>query len=299
MTKRKSTDRGPSASASRLGRRGLLGLAAVLGAGACSPGSGSGSAAGPGAGTPSAPPTVDATSRPVPAGTPSPTETPAATETPTATTATPTAATATPAPGQPAVEVGNGPRTGNAIALTFHGAGDGALARELLALVDRAGVTVTVLAVGTWLQQQPATARAFLASGHELGNHTMNHLEMKQLSAATAEREIEGCRAELEKVTGSPQRWFRASGTQHTTARIRAAAGRAGYQRCLSYDVDGLDWQDPSAATVTAAVLDGATAGSVVSLHLGHRVTVEALPAILTGLRRKRLTAVGVSQLLA
>jgi len=297
VTKRKSTDRGPSASASRLGRRGLLGLAAVLGAGACSPGSGSGSGSGsaadPGTGTPSAPPTVDATSRPVPAGTPSPTETPAAT------TATPTAATATPAPGQPAVEVGNGPRTGNAIALTFHGAGDGALARELLALVDGAGITITVLAVGTWLQQQPATARAFLASGHELGNHTMNHLEMKQLSATTAEREIEGCRAELEKVTGSPQRWFRASGTQHTTARIRAAAGRAGYKRCLSYDVDGLDWQDPSAATVTAAVLDGATAGSVVSLHLGHRVTVEALPAILTGLRRKRLTAVGVSQLLA
>jgi len=297
VTKRTSTDRGPSASASRLGRRGLLGLAAVLGAGACSPGSGSGSGSGsaadPGTGTPSAPPTVDATSRPVPAGTPSPTETPAAT------TATPTAATATPAPGQPAVEVGNGPRTGNAIALTFHGAGDGALARELLALVDRAGITITVLAVGTWLQQQPATARAFLASGHELGNHTMNHLEMKQLSATTAEREIEGCRAELEKVTGSPQRWFRASGTQHTTARIRAAAGRAGYKRCLSYDVDGLDWQDPSAATVTAAVLDGATAGSVVSLHLGHRVTVEALPAILTGLRRKRLTAVGVSQLLA
>lgn len=294
MTKRTSTDRGLSASASRLGRRGLLGLAAVLGAGACSPGSGSGSGSGSaadtGTGTPSASPTVDATSRPVPAGTPSPTETPAA---------TPTAATATPAPGQPAVEVGSGPRTGNAIALTFHGAGDGALARELLALVDRAGVTVTVLAVGTWLKQQPATARAFLASGHELGNHTMNHLEMKQLSATTAEREIEGCRAELEKVTGSPQRWFRASGTQHTTARIRAAAGRAGYQRCLSYDVDGLDWQDPSASTVTAAVLDGATAGSVVSLHLGHRVTVEALPAILTGLRRKRLTAVGVSQLLA
>jgi len=294
VTKRTSTDRGLSASASRLGRRGLLGLAAVLGAGACSPGSGSGSGSGSaadtGTGTPSASPTVDATSRPVPAGTPSPTETPAA---------TPTAATATPAPGQPAVEVGSGPRTGNAIALTFHGAGDGALARELLALVDRAGVTVTVLAVGTWLKQQPATARAFLASGHELGNHTMNHLEMKQLSATTAEREIEGCRAELEKVTGSPQRWFRASGTQHTTARIRAAAGRAGYQRCLSYDVDGLDWQDPSASTVTAAVLDGATAGSVVSLHLGHRVTVEALPAILTGLRRKRLTAVGVSQLLA
>jgi len=197
------------------------------------------------------------------------------------------------------VEVGHGSRTGTAVALTFHGAGDSALARELLAVLDRARVRVTVLAVGTWLRAEPATARAFLAAGHEIGNHTLSHLEMKSLSTATTDQEIEGCRAELIRVTGSAQRWFRPSGTQHTTARIRAAAGRAGYRNCLSYDVDGLDWQDPPAATVVSAVLDGTRPGSVVSLHLGHRNTVEAMPAILRGLQRAGLRAVGVSELLA
>jgi len=197
------------------------------------------------------------------------------------------------------VEIGHGDRTGTAVALTFHGAGDGALARQLLTILDRAGVRATVLAVGTWLRAEPATARAFLAAGHEIGNHTMNHLAMRGLSGATADREIEGCRAELQRVTGSAQRWFRASGTQYTTARIRAAAGRSGYSHCLSYDVDGLDWQDPSAATVVRAVLGGTRPGSVVSLHLGHRVTIEALPQILAGLQRTGLRAVGVSELLA
>lgn len=197
------------------------------------------------------------------------------------------------------MEIGHGDRTGTAVALTFHGAGDGALARQVLTIVDRAGVKVTVLAVGTWLRAEPATAKAFLAAGHEVGNHTMNHLSMRGLSSATAQREIEGCRAELVRVSGSAQRWFRASGTQYTTARIRAAAGRSGYSHCLSYDVDGLDWQDPSAATVVRAVLNGTKPGSVVSLHLGHRVTVEALPQILSGLRRSGLRAVGVSELLA
>lgn len=199
----------------------------------------------------------------------------------------------------PAVELGHGPRTGTAVALTFHGSGTPQLAEELLALVDRARVPVTVLAVGTWLAQNPATAARILAGGHELGNHTMHHLAMRTLPPTQADREVADCAGVLTRVTGSPRRWFRASGTQHTTPVIRAAAGRSGYSACLSYDVDGLDWQDPPASTVRAAVLDAVRPGSVVSLHLGHRVTIEALPAILTGLRTRGLVPVTCSRLFA
>jgi peptidoglycan/xylan/chitin deacetylase (PgdA/CDA1 family) len=66
----------------------------------------------------------------------------------------------------------------------------------------------------------------------------------------------------------------------------------------VSYDVDGLDWQDPQPATVRQAVLDNVQPGSIVSLHLGHRVTVEALPQILAGLAAKKLTPVTLSELL-
>ena len=93
-------------------------------------------------------------------------------------------------------------------------------------------------------------------------------------------------------------RWFRASGTQATTPTIRRAAARAGYDRCISYDVDGLDWQDPSTSTVVRAVLDGARGGSIISLHLGHPVTVAALPEILDGLRARSLQPVTLTELL-
>jgi hypothetical protein len=46
-------------------------------------------------------------------------------------------------------------------------------------------------------------------------------------------------------------------------------------------------------------VLDGARGGSVVSLHLGHRVTIDALPDILDGLRGKKLRPVTLTELLA
>lgn len=198
----------------------------------------------------------------------------------------------------PATEVGHGARTRPAVALTFHGSGRRDVVDALLDIVDHAGVTVTVLAVGTWLAGDPGVARRILQAGHELGNHTMHHLPMRTLDRAALDSEIVEGRDVLSRVVGSTGRWFRASGTQHTTAAIRAAAGRAGYARCLSYDVDGLDWQDPPAATVVSAVLGGARPGSVISLHLGHPVTVAAMPAVLSGLAARSLTPVGCTDLL-
>lgn len=196
------------------------------------------------------------------------------------------------------MEVRHGDRTRRTVALTFHGNGDPTLAQRLLDQVEHAGVKVTVLAVGIWLDGHPDLARRILRGGHDLGNHTMHHRPMRALAAAEVDREIRDCAAVLRRTSGSAGRWFRASGTQETTPVIRSAAAAAGYDVCVSYDVDGLDWQDPSAATVRRAVLDNVKPGSIVSLHLGHPVTVAALPAILDGLTTRRLTPVTLGGLL-
>ena len=75
-------------------------------------------------------------------------------------------------------------------------------------------------------------------------------------------------------------------------------AGIAGYRRVLSYDIDGLDWKDPGPDVIRSAVAT-ATAGSIVSLHLGHQGTVAALPGILTDLAARGLTPVTATELLA
>lgn len=195
------------------------------------------------------------------------------------------------------VEIASGPRSSRAVALTFHGAGDPAVARTLLAEAARAHARITVLAVGSWLAAEPALARQILDAGHELGNHTYTHPALRRLPAAGVRREIAGCAQVLQRLTGSPGRWFRPSGTQHTTPLIAAEARRAGYASCLSYDVDSRDYTDPGAAAVARAVLSAVRPGSIVSLHFGHVGTVTALPLILDGLRSRGLAAVTVSAL--
>ena len=198
---------------------------------------------------------------------------------------------------EPHTDLVHGPRTRQAVALTFHGAGDPALTRTALAHARAAQAYFTVMAVGTWLAQNPGLAREILAGGHDLGNHTWSHLTMTRLSAAKARREVADAAALLAQLTGSPGRWFRPSGTPRSTPVIRGAAAAVGYHRCLAYDVDPLDYTDPGSAAVTARVLQSVRRGSIVSLHLGHAGTVAALPDILTGLRQRGLDAVTVSQL--
>ena len=225
-----------------------------------------------------------------------PTESGAATapsSTTTTASGTPTA-TATPVDHSDLV---HGPRTTAAVALTFHGAGDPKLTRQVLAEARSAGAGLTVLAVGSWLDANPSLAKAILDGGHELGNHTWAHLSMRRLSAAKARSEAARGADVLHRLTGSTGRWFRPSGTPSSTPTIRAAALAAGYQRCLAYDVDPRDYQDPGSDVVVSRLEKTVRAGSIVSLHLGHSGTVAALPRVFELLHRKELRAVTVSGL--
>jgi peptidoglycan/xylan/chitin deacetylase (PgdA/CDA1 family) len=216
-------------------------------------------------------------------------------------TSTPSDDSATPdptsTPSGPATEVMHGPRTGTSVALTFHGAGDPALAERILGAAEAVGARVSVLAVGTWLEQYTAVGPRILRGGHDLGNHTLHHRPMRTMSEATAYAEIVGGQRQVHRNVSGPS-WFRPSGTPHATSHILAAASRAGYRTSLSFDVDPLDYTDPGASAVTSRVLAAVRPGSIVSLHLGHAGTAAALPAILSGLSTKGLHAVTVSELL-
>jgi peptidoglycan/xylan/chitin deacetylase (PgdA/CDA1 family) len=195
--------------------------------------------------------------------------------------------------------VDSGPTDRPNVALTFHGQGDPKLVEQLLAELDRGSVQVTVLAVGSWLTAEPAMARRILDAGHELGNHTQNHLAIADMAAAQAFTEINTCAQTLKRLTGSIGTWFRPSQTQHATATIEAQATRVGYRTCLSYNVDSLDYTDPGADKVVRTTLGAAGNGSIISLHFGHAGTVTAMPALLDGLRQKGLRAVTMTELLS
>jgi len=285
MTDDKSPD-DPADRGSMDRRTAIVSLAAVLGAAGCASDV-----------TPGAPRTST-----VPSSTDGPAPAPASSSTTQS-----TRGSTTKAPGgnvEPAVaktvgsDIVSGPRTRKEVALTFHGAGDRSLAEQVLRDCADHDAHITVFAVGKWLSGTPSVGRAILAAGNELGNHTWSHQQMPGLSAQVAEDEIRRGADALRRATGSVGWWFRPSGTPHSTATIRAAAIRSGYKRCVSYDVDPQDYRDPGPSLVVSRTLDQVRPGSIVSLHLGHVGTVQALPKILAGLAVRGLVPVTLSMLL-
>ncbi|WP_089098662.1 polysaccharide deacetylase family protein [Streptomyces hyaluromycini] len=196
-------------------------------------------------------------------------------------------------------QVTHGPRAVAAVALTFHGQGDPALATRLLTTAEQHGAHLTVLAVGSWLDAYPALARRILDGGHDLGNHTQRHISINAMAEADARKEITACAERLKRLTGSIGSWFRPSRAPTASPLVARLAAEAGYPHVLSYDVDSLDYTRPGAPAITRKVLAEVTGGSVVSMHFGYPDTVAALPAVLQELHRRGLRAVTTTELLS
>jgi peptidoglycan/xylan/chitin deacetylase (PgdA/CDA1 family) len=212
------------------------------------------------------------------------------------------ATTATSTPPAGARFAARGPADDSRVALTFHTDGALDVAGRLVAVLARASVPATCFIVGSWLEANPTWAHRLADAGHELANHTYTHPTSGKLTATALQQDIERCRDVLVRLTGSPGRLFRPSGTDDGVAEpgpaIMAAAAGAGYHVVAGFDVDPLDYRDPGAAAVRTRTLDAVRGGSIVSLHFGHPGTVDALPAILTGLADRGLRPVTASELL-
>lgn len=196
-------------------------------------------------------------------------------------------------------DIQHGSRSVKKVALTFHGAGAPDYADPLLKLFKSTGTKVSVFAVGTWLVNEPSVATRIISEGHDLGNHTMTHTQMKTISAKRVDSEIAGCADELTKLIGNHGAWFRPSGTQFSTPLIRNAAVKHGYGQCISYEVDSEDFKDVSKSKMVSNVMNNVKNGSIISMHFGHKVTLEAMPTILDKLHAAGLTPVTLTELLS
>ena len=194
--------------------------------------------------------------------------------------------------------VQHGVRTSRYVALTFHGAGSAALASQVLVLTKRLKAPVTVFAVGNWVEAHPDLATAFHTDGHELANHTYSHPALRRLGRAAVATEISKGAAALDRATGTIGAWFRPSGTPTPTTLMLEEAAKVGYATVVGYDVDPRDYQDPGTNLVVSRTIAAMQGGSIISLHLGHQGTVDALGPIIIAIRKRGLEPATVTTLL-
>ena len=189
------------------------------------------------------------------------------------------------------------------VALTFDD-GPGRATAEILELLERHGARATFFMVGSEVERFPDVARQVAAAGHEIGSHTIAHLDHHAVAPAEAIADmLRGAEAVAEAVGFEP-RLFRAP-YGHFIPETVAEARRRGWT-CVHWSALGYDWEeDASARSVADQVLPELKPGAIVLLHDARRAKpMDPMPVtgatslLLREISRRGLRAVAVTDIL-
>lgn len=180
------------------------------------------------------------------------------------------------------------------VALTIDD-GPGETVWEVMETLGRLGVRATFFVNGRSLEEHPERARALVAAGHELGNHTFSHRRMIFRSQRFTREEIERTDALIRDAGHGGPIWFR-------PPYGKKLLGLPYYLRRMGRTAVMADVQPDSArrdaARMVAFALERTRPGSIILLHaLGVTASRHALPGVVTGLQARGYRFVTVGKL--
>lgn len=160
----------------------------------------------------------------------------------------------------------------------------------ILELLDAHGAKATFFLVGDRAQARPELVREIARRRHGIGNHSRSHPQawFWVLGPQRMRAEIEGCQRQLQAITGTAPRWFRAV-VGHANPFVSAPLRDAGLAR-VGWSARGFDAVDGDVARVLGKIERGLAPGAIVLLHEGasHGRNVEMIAKLL-----QRLDALG------
>jgi peptidoglycan/xylan/chitin deacetylase (PgdA/CDA1 family) len=147
---------------------------------------------------------------------------------------------------------------------------------------------------GDFVDAYPTSARAM--ARYPVGNHTYNHPDLTELTDSQVRTEIRSAATRIAAVTGQhPKPYFRFPFGARDSRTIRLVNGECYVP--FRWTVDTLGWKGTSGgqsvATVVDRVLDAATPGEIVLMHVGANpddgstLDADALPQVISGLRSR------------
>lgn len=187
------------------------------------------------------------------------------------------------------------------VALTFDDGPSSEFTAEILAMLDAHGARATFFVTGRETMENMDEARAIVAAGHELGNHSWHHQRMVLMTPQAVRDEIERTDAAIRAAGHEGEIHFRPPYGKKLLV-LPWYLWRTG-RTSVTWDI-APDSDDPSAtaAAIAERAVTAARPGSIILLHLMYQsraASREVLPAIIRGLRAKGLEPVPLSQLLA
>ena len=157
---------------------------------------------------------------------------------------------------------------------------------ELLAALESIDARATFFLVGKFAERYGSITKTIDAAGHEIENHSYTHPKLYTLWVEKIMREAERCNEVMDALGIRTPRFLRPPGGGFNL-KIFYAMRRMNMRLAL-WSVNTIDYYEGRTAhEIVNNVVKSSKPGSIILMHSGVPVTVEALPAIAAGLRER------------
>lgn len=181
------------------------------------------------------------------------------------------------------------------IALTFDDGPHQKYTIQLLDILKQTHTPATFFVVGKQVEKFPTLVALEMIEGHEVGDHTYDHVNLTKIPPHLIEYELDQCNQAIQNATGDRVRLFRPPGGDYNNDVVRVAAER-NYITVLWTDDPG-DYANPGAEVIYQRTVSRLEDGALLLLHDGIEETISVLPSIIAEARRQGYEFVTVSQL--
>lgn len=185
------------------------------------------------------------------------------------------------------------------IALTFDDGPHPRYTREILDILDEYGIRATFFFIGVNVEAYPESAKMVVSRGHEIGNHTYSHKNLRDLTYEETCQEIDLGEGAVLEITGQRTCLMRPPEGKMGDALL-VAAGERNYN-VICWSVDTMDWAHTPTEAIVQNVLTSTEAGDIILCHdyvSGESPTPAALRQIIPVLLERGYEFVTVSELI-
>jgi len=184
------------------------------------------------------------------------------------------------------------------IALTFDAGASPAPTPSILNTLKAEGLHVTFFLTGKWCEQNPELVKQIAAEGHEIGNHTYSHPDLRKLSDDAIIEQLTKTDDLVTELTGQSTKPLFRPPFGGRNKRVLGIAGEQGYTS-IYWSLDSLDTykKNITGDQIEKRVLDRIQGGDIVLMHCGSAATAAALPDLIAKLRERGFEIVKVSEL--
>jgi peptidoglycan/xylan/chitin deacetylase (PgdA/CDA1 family) len=177
--------------------------------------------------------------------------------------------------------------------LTFDDGPDPVVTPRVLDALRAAGVKATFFVIGRKAEQYPDLIRRILAEGHELGDHTYDHLYLTRIPPASARLELEACAEVIQHLTGKWPRYYRPPGGHFDRTLVQI--GQALHMQLVTWTRSVGDFDMPPEMTLLDRALAATRPGALLIWHDDAPEAADVLPEYLARAKEKGFRFVPLS----